>query len=120
VQHETDHLDGVLFIDRLDPAQLRKLAMKRHPGVGLGRRPDRIVQDQPTQHLRSGGVSAMRLVFAGTPEVAAAEPGGAGRVIATRSSAVVTRPDAVAGRGRRVTALVTCSVAGAGATAFRC
>jgi peptide deformylase len=26
-QHETDHLDGVLFIDRLDPAQ-RKLAMK--------------------------------------------------------------------------------------------
>ena len=27
VQHETDHLDGVLFIDRLDKAQ-RKLAMK--------------------------------------------------------------------------------------------
>jgi peptide deformylase len=27
LQHETDHLDGVLFIDRLDPAQ-RKLAMK--------------------------------------------------------------------------------------------
>jgi len=27
VQHETDHLDGVLFIDRLDPAQ-RKLAMQ--------------------------------------------------------------------------------------------
>jgi peptide deformylase len=27
VQHETDHLDGVLFIDRLDVAQ-RKLAMK--------------------------------------------------------------------------------------------
>ncbi|MBO0824884.1 MAG: peptide deformylase [Actinobacteria bacterium] len=26
VQHETDHLDGVLFIDRLDPAQ-RKVAM---------------------------------------------------------------------------------------------
>lgn len=28
VQHETDHLDGVLFIDRLDPDQ-RKLAMKQ-------------------------------------------------------------------------------------------
>jgi peptide deformylase len=28
VQHETDHLDGVLFIDRLDPEQ-RKLAMKQ-------------------------------------------------------------------------------------------
>ena len=27
VQHETDHLDGVLFIDRLDAGQ-RKLAMK--------------------------------------------------------------------------------------------
>jgi peptide deformylase len=27
VQHETDHLDGILFIDRMDPAQ-RKLAMK--------------------------------------------------------------------------------------------
>jgi peptide deformylase len=27
VQHETDHLDGVLFIDRLDPEQ-RKRAMK--------------------------------------------------------------------------------------------
>jgi peptide deformylase len=27
VQHETDHLDGILFIDRLDPAQ-RKLAMR--------------------------------------------------------------------------------------------
>lgn len=27
IQHETDHLDGVLFIDRLDPAA-RKLAMK--------------------------------------------------------------------------------------------
>ena len=27
VQHETDHLDGVLFIDRLDPEQ-RRLAMR--------------------------------------------------------------------------------------------
>jgi peptide deformylase len=27
IQHETDHLDGVLFLDRLDPAN-RKLAMK--------------------------------------------------------------------------------------------
>ena len=27
VQHETDHLDGVLFFDRLDPVT-RKLAMK--------------------------------------------------------------------------------------------
>ena len=27
IQHETDHLDGILFIDRLDKAQ-RKLALK--------------------------------------------------------------------------------------------
>jgi peptide deformylase len=27
VQHETDHLDGILFVDRMDPAQ-RKLAMR--------------------------------------------------------------------------------------------
>jgi peptide deformylase len=27
LQHETDHLDGVLFVDRLDPAA-RKAAMK--------------------------------------------------------------------------------------------
>ncbi len=27
IQHETDHLDGILFIDRLDPEQ-RKLAMR--------------------------------------------------------------------------------------------
>ena len=27
IQHETDHLDGILFIDRMDPAQ-RKAAMK--------------------------------------------------------------------------------------------
>ena len=28
IQHETDHLDGILFIDRLDP-ETRKLAMKQ-------------------------------------------------------------------------------------------
>jgi len=28
IQHETDHLDGILFIDRMDPVQ-RKAAMKR-------------------------------------------------------------------------------------------
>ncbi len=27
IQHETDHLDGILFVDRMDPEQ-RKLAMK--------------------------------------------------------------------------------------------
>ena len=27
IQHETDHLDGILFVDRMDPEQ-RKLAMR--------------------------------------------------------------------------------------------
>ena len=35
VQHETDHLDGVLFIDRLDKAQ-RKLAMKERSARPTG------------------------------------------------------------------------------------
>ena len=37
LQHETDHLDGVLFIDRLD-AEQRKLAMQGHPRGRVGRR----------------------------------------------------------------------------------
>jgi RHS repeat-associated protein len=35
-QHEIDHLDGVLFIDRVDPDQLRRLEPEREEaGVGL-------------------------------------------------------------------------------------
>ena len=36
IQHETDHLDGILFIDRMDRAQ-RKLAMKADPRGRVGR-----------------------------------------------------------------------------------
>ncbi len=36
VQHETDHLDGILFVDRLDTAT-RKVAMTRDPRGGLVR-----------------------------------------------------------------------------------
>jgi peptide deformylase len=38
MQHETDHLDGILFIDRMDPAT-RKAAMRairEAPWSGLG------------------------------------------------------------------------------------
>ena len=38
MQHETDHLDGIVFIDRMDPAT-RKLAMRairEAPWSGLG------------------------------------------------------------------------------------
>ena len=63
VQHETDHLDGVLFIDRLDPAT-RKEAMKMIRESDWFGPHDR--QDQPT----SSAERSMRVVFAGTPEVA--------------------------------------------------
>jgi peptide deformylase len=38
LQHETDHLDGLLYVDRL-PAKLRKKILAEsaeHPGVGVG------------------------------------------------------------------------------------
>ncbi|MDE0778044.1 MAG: peptide deformylase, partial [Nocardioides sp.] len=52
IQHETDHLDGVLFIDRLDPAA-RKLAMREireSEWFGL-ERPTVKVSPHPTRGL---------------------------------------------------------------------
>jgi peptide deformylase len=46
VQHETDHLDGVLFIDRLDSAQ-RKLAMKEIRAAEWWGEPAPVVQVSP-------------------------------------------------------------------------
>jgi peptide deformylase len=46
VQHETDHLDGVLFIDRLDPVQ-RKLAMKEIRAAEWWGEPVPIVKASP-------------------------------------------------------------------------
>jgi peptide deformylase len=46
-QHETDHLDGVLFIDRLDPAT-RKQALKAIREIQLtGQVPSRVKPDKP-------------------------------------------------------------------------
>jgi peptide deformylase len=53
IQHETDHLDGVLFLDRLDPAS-RKLAMKEIRGsewFGLAGSPTIKVSPHPTGGL---------------------------------------------------------------------
>ncbi|HUA28674.1 MAG TPA: peptide deformylase [Streptosporangiaceae bacterium] len=52
VQHETDHLDGVLFIDRLDPAQ-RKLAMKEIRAAEWWGEPVPVVKASP-HPLREG------------------------------------------------------------------
>ena len=46
VQHETDHLDGVLFIDRLDPVQ-RKLAMREIRAAEWWGEPVPIVKASP-------------------------------------------------------------------------
>jgi peptide deformylase len=53
IQHETDHLDGVLFLDRLDAAN-RKLAMKEireSDWFGLGGSPTIKVSPHPTGGL---------------------------------------------------------------------
>lgn len=46
VQHETDHLDGILFIDRLDKHQ-RKLALKEIRAAEWAGLPGPIVRDSP-------------------------------------------------------------------------
>lgn len=46
LQHETDHLDGVLFIDRLDDAQ-RKLAMKAVRAAEWAGEPEPMVKVSP-------------------------------------------------------------------------
>lgn len=46
MQHETDHLDGVLFIDRLDPAQ-RKLAMTEIRGSEWWGEPVPVIKNSP-------------------------------------------------------------------------
>ena len=104
VQHETDHLDGVLFIDRLDPEQ-RKLAMKADPRRRLVGRVAAAGQGlaalDPRRCLLADGIGQlMRVAFAGTPRAAVPSLEA---LLRSRHEvvAVITRPDAPAGRGRR-------------------
>jgi peptide deformylase len=46
VQHETDHLDGVLFVDRLDP-ETRKLAMAQIRAAQWFGQPEPVVKTSP-------------------------------------------------------------------------
>jgi len=46
VQHETDHLDGILFIDRMDPEQ-RKAAMKMIREAEWFGEPAPVIKDSP-------------------------------------------------------------------------
>ena len=97
IQHETDHLDGVLFLDRLD-REARRVAMKEI------RESDWFAAEQPTIKLSphaTGGLPLgrpMRVVFAGTPEPALP---ALDAIADSRHElvGVVTRPDAPVGPG---------------------
>ena len=97
VQHETDHLDGILFVDRLDP-ETKKAAIEAVRLAEWANQPVPVVKQSP-HPLFGRAPLPVRLVFAGTPAPALPSPAGAadsGHEVA----AVVTRPDAPAGRGR--------------------
>ena len=89
IQHEMDHLDGVLILERTSRDQ-RKQAM-------------RALREAPRRAARRGLVAAVRTVYLGTSDFAAAVldrlAGGP-----HRPALVVTRPDSRAGRGRRADA----------------
>ncbi len=53
VQHETDHLDGVLFIDRMDPQQ-RKKAMKEIRDAEWAGEPAPVIKTSPHPTLGKG------------------------------------------------------------------
>ena len=58
VQHETDHLDGVLFLDRLD-AEARKEAMQADPRrpSGTTPAPPPVVKVEPARPVRARAVT---------------------------------------------------------------
>ena len=71
VQHETDHLDGVLFLDRLDAGSAQGGDGADPRGAVV--RPGRAArgQGEPARRRTADSAEAtVRLVFAGTPEVA--------------------------------------------------
>ena len=103
VQHETDHLDGILFVDRLDTrgTQGRDEGDPRGRVVRATRCPG---QGEPAHHRRPGALG-VRLVFAGTPEPAPALTAVRCWPRGTRSSpsspARTRRPGAAASSPRR-------------------
>ncbi len=82
IQHETDHLDGVLFVDRLD-AETRKLAMAEIRAAEWFGRPSPWSRQSPHPLFGKAG-APMRLVFAGTPAPALPSLRGAARLAAPR------------------------------------
>ena len=99
IQHETDHLDGVLFVDRLDTDDPQG-GDEGDPRVGVVR--SRAADGEGVAARDARTRLLMRVVFAGTPEVALPAL-DAIAASAHELVGVVTRPDAPAGRGRRLT-----------------
>ena len=97
VQHETDHLDGVLFVDRLDP-ETRKAGHAGDPRSGVVRRrrpPSVKVSPHPT-------FGPWRSECSSSPAPRPRRCPSLRALLDVRHevAAVVTRPDAPAGRGR--------------------
>ncbi len=99
IQHETDHLDGVLFIDRMDRAQ-RKQAMKairEAEWAGGPPRTSRSARTRPSARRCSRCASS-------SPAHRPWRCPSLEALLASRHQvvAVITRPDAPSGRGRQV------------------
>ena len=58
LQHETDHLEGLLYVDRLPAKQRKRLLAESadHPGVGAGVAPSELT-DLIANTCATGGVS---------------------------------------------------------------
>ncbi len=69
IQHEIDHLDGVLFIDRLPPVTRDRIKKRiQKEGLAKGTRPSRL---RALIRSKAGPTpSFMRVLFYGTPEFA--------------------------------------------------
>ena len=92
IQHEIDHLDGILFLDHLSPMRRRLLInrfKREHEGEGL----------HPRGQADAGRRGVMRIVFFGTPEFAVPSL----RALLEEGFdvvGVVTQPDRPQGRSR--------------------
>ena len=88
IQHETDHLDGVLFIDRLDAEARAAATAALEEADGPG-----VPAYLPVPAARREGEPPLRLLFAGTP--APAVPSLEALLASGHEVvAVLTRPDA--------------------------
>ena len=99
LQHEIDHLDGVLMLDRTEPDQRKEALRALREGTSYSPGRERRGRRTAGRGIRPG----VRTVFLGTSEFAVAVLGAlaAGE---HRPVLVVTPPDRPRGRGRRTAA----------------